>query len=108
MVILGYTKLVAKNLRSEKFLIVIKTYWKNSEILPRTILGRTWGYWADLWDIAQTLHIHCAGIGQKFGRHWEDIVLTMGRHWADIVVLHILRLFVFLMQYKTHQFSHVR
>ena len=80
MVILGYTKLVAKNLRSEKFLIVIKTYWKNSEILPRTILGRTWGYWADLWDIAQTLQIHCAGIGQKFGRHWEDIRLQ----WEDI------------------------
>ena len=72
-------------------------------------IGKTLGrHWA---DIGQTLGRHWADIWHTLGRHWEDIGKTLGRHWADIGQIldrhcsppYILRLFVFLMQYKTHQ-----
>jgi hypothetical protein len=51
-------------------------------------------------DIGQNL----GTLGRHMG-HWADIGQTLGRHCSHTYVYHV-RLFVFLMQYKTFWFSH--
>ena len=42
-----------------------QTYWKKSEIWPRTALGKNWGHWADMG--------HWADIGDTGEAEIEDI-----------------------------------
>ena len=62
-------------------------------------------YWVEIGDIEQTY-----GTLGRYCGHWVDIVdirQTLSRHWADVEQT-LGRVFSFLIQDKTFQFSYPR